>query len=809
MKIPLISDIKSIQNKFAVPVVLFSVALLILFNFFIIEKNSEHYYSNLKEKAIYAAELGASTLIDPLWNYNIDGVKYSGESLLNDDNVGYVEIKNSEGKGVFKKVKQEAEYTNSSWIYVDKYILKDNEKIGYLKIGVTQYYVQQVINREIINASILILIMSVILWFIIIKIASYVTKPIKNLKAYAEEIINGNLKVDINIESKDEIGEFAKVVTVMTRKLISTNKKLSSVYNELAVTEEELRDQYEELQRNEIALRNSEERYRLALDGSNDAIWELDLITGEFFASEKLYEMTEYEPNSITDLTDLNKYIHPNDFEIVKNDFYNHIIDVTEIYRSEYRIKKSNGDYIWILSRGKTLKDSEGISIKIAGSISNITDRKISEEKIKYMAFYDSLTNLPNRAFFMNKLDEEIQIAIDLNVEGAVFFIDLDNFKNINDTLGHNYGDQLLIYLAKELERLKGEKDTICRLGGDEFILIHPYVKPLEILEYTSKLLALSKSIFEVDDKQIYITASIGVALYPKDGSDSSNILKNADFAMYKAKELGKNRFALYDREMYLQLERKTSIERILRGAIKNKEISIFYQPQYCAKTNEIFGFEALVRLNSKELGFISPAEFIPIAEECGYITELDRWVLYESCRQAVNWLEKGYKFKSMSINVSSVDVHQPDFLESVKYILQSTKINPNIVELEITETVLMESLDSKISILKDLMDMGIRIALDDFGTGYSSLNYLRTIPISTLKIDKSFIDNITSSKKEEAIINNIIQMAHSMDLKVVAEGVEINDQLIKLKERSCDYIQGYYFSKPLPASEIDKLLKN
>jgi EAL domain-containing protein (putative c-di-GMP-specific phosphodiesterase class I) len=277
---------------------------------------------------------------------------------------------------------------------------------------------------------------------------------------------------------------------------------------------------------------------------------------------------------------------------------------------------------------------------------------------------------------------------------------------------------------------------------------------------------------------------------------------------MYKAKELGKNRYMLFDPEMYLKLERKICIERILRTAIENNELSINYQPQYNAQNNEIFGFEALVRLNSKELGFISPLEFIPIAEECGFITKLGKWVLSESCKQSVAWFNAGYKFKSMSINISSVDLQQAGFLENVNNILEETSINPNIVELEITETVLMQSLDASIEILKKLMNMGIRIALDDFGTGYSSLSYLRKIPISTLKIDKSFIDNITSNKKEEAIINNIIQMAHSMDLKIVAEGVEVEEQLSILKERKCDYIQGYYFSKPLPASEAEKLLE-
>lgn len=437
-----------------------------------------------------------------------------------------------------------------------------------------------------------------------------------------------------------------------------------------------------------------------------------------------------------------------------------------------------------------------------------INKLNLNEKKINYMIYYDHLTKLANRTLLMKRLNEQLDLLKCESVEGAVFYIDLDNFKNINDTMGHSYGDKLLIHLAYKLREFVDKKDTICRLGGDEFILLCTSIKEADVEIYAKKLLNLFNENLVIDNRQMYISASMGVTFYPKDGTDSNTILKNADAAMYKAKELGKNRFFVFDPKIYLNLKRKTTIERILRNAIKNNELSIFYQPQYDPRTNEIFGFEALLRLNSRKLGFISPAEFIPIAEECGYITELGKWVINESCMQVVKWLNEGYKFKSISINISSVDLQQADFLENIKEILRNTSIDNNIVELEITETVLMQSFDSSINILQKLMDIGVRIALDDFGTGYSSLSYLRRIPISTLKIDKSFIDNIIYDKKEESIINSIIKMAHSMDLKVVAEGVETKEQLETLNEKKCDYIQGYYFSKPLPATDIEKLLK-
>ncbi len=650
-----------------------------------------------------------------------------------------------------------------------------------------------------------ILIIAIVITIIVTK---KLTKPITQLTPLMNAAGNGNLEVQSNINSNDEFGELGNSFNLMIGNLRENYEELTAVYEELLATEEEIQAQYDELQISDESLRNSEERYRIALEGCNDSIWQWDLVTDNFFISDKLYDITGYKLNNNMNFTKfIAEIIHPDDLDIVKKDFEKHINNITPIYKSEFRAKISDGSYVWLLSRGKALRDSENKAIKMAGSITDISERKISENKIKFMAYYDSLTKLPNRTFFIDKLNEELELVCSKNAEGAVFFIDLDNFKNINDTMGHDYGDKLLIYLAKQFEILIDKKDTICRLGGDEFILLHPYIKESEVELYAKRFLDLFNKALEIDNRQMYITASIGVALYPKDGTDANTILKNADSAMYKAKELGKNRFALFNPEMYLKLKRKTCIERILRTAIENNELSINYQPQFDAQNNEIFGFEALLRLNSKELGIISPLEFIPIAEECGYITILSRWVLNESCTQSVKWLDAGYKFKSISINISSMDIQQSDFLENIKDILKNTSIDPNIVELEITETVLMQSLDSNINILKKLMDMGIRIALDDFGTGYSSLNYLRAIPINTLKIDKSFIDNITSNKKEESIINNIIQMAHSLDLKVVAEGVETKEQLSILKERNCDYIQGYYFSKPLQDSEIEELL--
>lgn len=663
------------------------------------------------------------------------------------------------------------------------------------------------LTYTIVPLTLLIILLALLISIIASK---RISKPIVEIKTLMKKAGNGDLTVKSFIKSKDEFGELSKGFNDMIEKLHSTNEELVNVYEELSITEEELRTQYNELAHNEELLRASEERYRLALDGANDAIWELDLKEGHLFTSSKFYDLTGYNTDIKINLDYLIvNYIYCDDVEAVESTLQNHLNNITPFYKSEFRLKIKNDTYIWVSCRGKALKDSNNTVIKLAGSISDISERKKSEEQLNFMAFYDSLTGIPNRDLFMYELNEHLLMCNEDDSKGALLFIDLDNFKYINDTLGHDFGNKLLKGLATKLRNTITVNDSICRFGGDEFLILHPLLNSENVLNYVKSLMELFNNSFDIDDKQIYITASVGISIYPKDGIEPSTILKNADTAMYKAKELGKNRFALYDINMYSQLERKTHIETILRNCIEKNELVIHYQPQYNIEENVLYGFESLLRLNSKDLGFISPAEFIPIAEETGSIVEIGKWVLRKSCLQCVEWKSKGYKFNKISVNVSSVQIHNSGFIDMVKEVLEETKLNPSDLELEITETVLMESLDHNIKILNKLRDIGIQIALDDFGTGYSSLGYLIKLPISTLKIDKSFIDNICTNRKEKELVKVIIELAHNMNLSVIAEGVETNNQLLTLKEFNCDTIQGYFFSKPLPCKDVENLFKS
>ncbi|WP_243122209.1 EAL domain-containing protein [Clostridium thermarum] len=645
---------------------------------------------------------------------------------------------------------------------------------------------------------------------IIADFASYkISKPLRDLTYLMVEAGNGNLAVRAKINTKDEFGQLSSSFNSMINKLSISYDELTAVHEELVATDEELRAQYDELQSNEEALRNSEERYRLALAGANDVIWEWNLETGDFFASEKWYDITGYSSSGIfTYEKIINEIIHPEDVSSFVLRLQNHLEGKDNFFKAEFRIRMKNSNYIWIYCRGKALRDKNGKSIKMAGSMTDISERKKTEEKMQHMAYYDSLTDLPNRALLMKTLESELAKASVSSSQGALFFIDIDSFKNINDTLGHNYGDLVLIELSDRLKNFIKHKDSVFRFSGDEFIILHPLLNKEDPVDYAEHLLQIFSNPLQIQEKLIHITASVGIALYPKHGTEASILLKNADTAMYKAKERGKSMYSFYSDEMYLELQRKTSIEAVLRRAIEYNELSLFYQPQYDIKTGLICGFEALLRLNGKELGFISPAEFIPIAEESGHIVELGRWVLKTACTKASQWRNKGLDFVCMGVNISSIQVKQPGFISMVRDILAETGMAPQDLELEITETALMKSLDTNIEVLNELRSLGIRIALDDFGTGYSSLNYLMKIPITTLKVDKSFIDNLCCSNTEKSIIDSIIQMAHHMNLKVVAEGVETSVQLEVLKSKCCDKVQGYLFSKPLSEEDAEKLMR-
>ncbi len=433
----------------------------------------------------------------------------------------------------------------------------------------------------------------------------------------------------------------------------------------------------------------------------------------------------------------------------------------------------------------------------------NLTLRQ-RQEHLQQLAHFDTLTRLPNRVLFHDRLQQAIHLAQRCDYKIAVMFIDLDNFKDINDTLGHRTGDLLLQQVAERMELTLRDSDTVARQGGDEFTIFTQNIKSVKnACRVAQKLLDLFKIPFSLDDRQIVVTCSIGVTLFPDDADTIDSLLMNADIAMYHAKADGKNGYRLYTSEMNQQASDRIALQNDLRTALDLQQLFVQYQPKFDSYSSQITGVEALVRWQHPERGLIPPTRFIPLAEESGSIVAITEWVLTTACQQATSWYNDGYGAISVAVNLSAYSLKRNNTPAMVQQILTETGLPPELLELELTESMLIENDRQAEETLRDLKKLGIMIAIDDFGTGYSSLSYLHRFPIDTLKIDRSFVWNMNRSPSDLAIVVAIIAMAHSLNLKVVAEGVETEEQLAVLKNASCEIIQGYLLGKPVSADEI------
>lgn len=425
-------------------------------------------------------------------------------------------------------------------------------------------------------------------------------------------------------------------------------------------------------------------------------------------------------------------------------------------------------------------------------------------EKIQYMAFHDTLTGLPNRYQLNHALQNIISEFSKADQKAAILFIDLDRFKTVNDSLGHNNGDILLKQVSDRLVQCVRKDDIVSRYGGDEFVILLNGYNRIDGCPITNRILEAFQNPFIVNNNEIYITPSIGISLYPEDGLNVNTLIKNADSAMYQAKQKGKNTYQFYSTNMEDKFSNRLELENALHKAVKNQELELYYQPQICLKTHKIIGLEALLRWRHPKYGIISPCIFIPLAEETGLINEIGEWVLYTACAQNKSWQEAGLPCLPVSVNVSRHQLMYSNFLATLQNALMKTGISPEYIDIELTESI-MQEIDSISLLLGDIKALGVKISIDDFGTGYSSLNILKSINIDNLKIDISFIKDITTNPRADGIVKAIINMGHSLNLKVIAEGVEQEAQYTLLKNSGCDSVQGYYFSKPEPAAIIEK----
>lgn len=476
----------------------------------------------------------------------------------------------------------------------------------------------------------------------------------------------------------------------------------------------------------------------------------------------------------------------------------------------EFEITGFKGTHRWLECHAVPMPGEEGGPPLMLSITRDITERKHTERRLQQLAHFDSLTDLPNRVQFIERLEQAMADADRNERLVGVVFLDLDRFKNINDSLGHDKGDKLLREVAVRLNGAMRRGDTVARLSGDEFALALADMGHVDdAIHVAQKILDVFHQPFRVAGHDLFVTASMGISLYPFDDRGAHELLRNADVAMYRAKEFGKNNYQFYVAEMTAVVAERLTLENDLRSALERGEFALNYQPIADCQSGKIVGMEALLRWKHPERGMISPALFIPLAEETGYIVPIGEWVLRTACEQCRRWQKMGFPWLYVAVNISSRQFHQKDLPASIHKILQETGFNPGALDLELTEGLIMHQAEATIETLRKLVDMGIHISIDDFGTGYSSLSYLKRFPINVLKIDQSFVRDIPRDEDDAAIASTIITMAHSLGLKVVAEGVETLEQLNFMRAHHSDAMQGYFFSRPLPPEQFEKFLKN
>ncbi|WP_417912902.1 EAL domain-containing protein [Candidatus Electronema sp. TJ] len=471
--------------------------------------------------------------------------------------------------------------------------------------------------------------------------------------------------------------------------------------------------------------------------------------------------------------------------------------------------RRKNGEVFEKWLTISVIRDSGGAAVNYVGIFNDITEKKRIERKLKNLLFYDPLTKLPNRALFVERLEQAMSSSQSRDMPLALFCIDLDRFKTVNDSLGHKAGDELLAQAAKRIRGGVRKSDVVARLCGDEFTVILSEIKFRESAGHLARrLIHLLQQPFHIDGEEVFINASIGISLYPDDGLDTATLIRNADTALHFAKERDHGSFQHFRSHMNEQLMHRLNVEKHLRHAVDNEEFVLYYQPKYSFEENRIVGAEALIRWLHPVEGIISPTEFIPIAEETGIITALGEWCLKTASRQIKAWEQQGLGLRRVAVNISPRQFENRDLLALLSSTLQETGLNPSLIELEITESAVMEDPELAVELLHEIRRLGIRIAIDDFGTGYSSLAYLKKFPVNSIKIDQSFIADLAKDSDDAAIVASIIQMGRSLQLEVVAEGVETLEQLEFLREKKCHEAQGYYFSKPLPPDEFAALTR-
>jgi diguanylate cyclase (GGDEF)-like protein/PAS domain S-box-containing protein len=555
------------------------------------------------------------------------------------------------------------------------------------------------------------------------------------------------------------------------------------------------------------------ERFALAVRGANDGLWDWDVRENVMHFSRRWHSMLGYEAAEVAARpSEWFQRIHPEDLEGVRADISAHLEGDTSHFEAEHRIRHTDGRWIWVLARGLACRDERDWAYRIAGSMTDISRQKEVEEQLLHQAFHDPLTDLPNRALFMDRLTHALRrLERKPDATLALLFLDIDRFKVVNDSLGHGLGDELLRAVARRLQRAVRPGDTVARLGGDEFTILVEDIEGVEdAIVVADRIQVALNEPFDLLEHRLVASASIGIAMRTPGYRKPEELLRDADLAMYRAKSRGRARHEIFTPQMHSRAMKLMELESALRTALERNEFRLHYQPIVDLADGRLEGFEALIRWEHPTRGLVSPGDFLPVAEESGLIVPIGEWVMREACRQAQEWslLAGPSSQLHMSINLSGRQLMSPTLVQDITEILAETRVDPGLITLEITENVVMEQAAEATALLQRLKALGVRLHMDDFGTGYSSLAYLRRFPLDTLKIDRSFVNDMTDSPDDAAIVQTIITLASTLKLDVIAEGIEKPEQIEQLRALGCRLGQGYHFSKPLPASKAVALVR-
>ena len=675
---------------------------------------------------------------------------------------------------------------NDKSIEIIRSIHEADKNIGYVNIRLDQGLRTAAIENTI-TKGIAFTLVSILIG---ISFAYYVAKSLTNSLS--------NLMLSVRRYSEGKRDEVANEDTV---KEIA---KLASEFNKLTYNLNQIEDLNKQLT----------ERLELAFISTQDGLLDWNIATNEVYFSPLWKKMLGYEDLEFeSTFAEWEKNVHPQDLKDAKINIQNHFEGKTKSYSNVHRLKHKNGTWVWILARGKALYDENKKAIRMVGTHTDITketnERAAQQHTLEHQAHHDALTKLPNRLLFHDRLSQGIEKAKRYKTHLAVFFIDLDRFKQINDSLGHDVGDKVLEEVSDRLMEVTRQNDTLARLGGDEFtILMEDLHKAQDASLLAEKILKSLLEPINIKGHILYISSSIGIALYPEDADDAISLLKYADAAMYKAKDEGRNKFEFYSAEMTRAASKNLLIEASLREALDKEQLEVYYQPQIDGVTDELIGMEALVRWNHPKDGLVSPGVFIPIAEETGLIILIDRWVMQTAIKQVVKWRKDGLNPGKLALNLAMKQLQSKQCTQLITDMLEDAGCKPEWIALEVTEGQIMKNPEQAIVILKEISQMGIELAVDDFGTGYSSLTYLKRLPIDKLKIDQSFVRDLPFDEEDIGISRAIIALSQALYLDVIAEGVETKEQRDFLVENGCRNIQGYFYSKPIPALEMEIFLK-